>query len=50
MAYSRYILRLIRRVGPSTYWIIMICYALLKLANEVFFYPWPRTTTRSASS
>lgn len=50
MAFSHYILRLIRRIGPSTYWIIMISYALLKLANEVFFYRWLVTTTKSASS
>ena len=50
MAHSRYILRLIRKIGPSAYWIIMISYALLKIANEVFFYSWRSTTTRSTLS
>lgn len=35
---TRYILRLIRKVGPAIYWIIMIAVAALKLANEAIFY------------
>jgi hypothetical protein len=50
MAFSKYILRLIRKVGPSVYWIIMIIVALLKLANEVLFYPWRRTITNIATN
>lgn len=38
MSLKSYILRLIRKVGPATYWTIMVLYAVLKLANEVLFY------------
>lgn len=47
---TSYILRLIRKIGPAIYWIIMISYAVLKFANEVFFYPCRTKTMNIATN